>query len=275
MKTFFVKSLVLALLASFVCLLNVSAQNVRKHVVERGETLASIAGKYKTTKGAIVKLNPEAAQFVYVGMELQIPEGEVLAPQNSRVEQGNQKEQKVTMSHAVEKTYAKESRVLTGSYGDYLMMGRDVYFEYAPQGKSYGVGFDIDINKYFAVHYDMSSDFKFGKNDFSQTQGFIGVGVHQRYFFNDLLMIGVNLFPYGGLCGYDELNMSKANGKEFKTEFIYGASASLKMGFKLFANKNGNDALLSVGYSVYADKFKTQNLFKSGYITVGYSIIIP
>lgn len=43
------------------------------HVVNRGETLESIAQKYGVTTEQIIKSNPQAAQFVYVGMELTIP----------------------------------------------------------------------------------------------------------------------------------------------------------------------------------------------------------
>lgn len=51
------------------------AQTTTKHIVERGETLEMIAEKYGVTKDEIVKLNPDAAQFVYVGMELVVPKG--------------------------------------------------------------------------------------------------------------------------------------------------------------------------------------------------------
>ena len=49
------------------------AQTVQKHTVKRGETLTSIAKQYGISKDEIVRLNPDAAQFVYVGMELNIP----------------------------------------------------------------------------------------------------------------------------------------------------------------------------------------------------------
>ena len=52
---------------------SVSRVDTVKHVVERGETLASIAERYGITEDEIIKLNPEAAQFIYVGMELWIP----------------------------------------------------------------------------------------------------------------------------------------------------------------------------------------------------------
>lgn len=47
--------------------------NTVKHTVNRGETLSSIAQRYGTTTDKIVELNPEAAQFIYVGMELTVP----------------------------------------------------------------------------------------------------------------------------------------------------------------------------------------------------------
>lgn len=45
-----------------------------KHVVEKGETIESIAQKYGTTAQDIIKANPDAESFIYVGMELNIPE---------------------------------------------------------------------------------------------------------------------------------------------------------------------------------------------------------
>lgn len=44
-----------------------------KHTVDRGETLQSSAKRYATTEAKIIELNPDATQFVYVGMELTVP----------------------------------------------------------------------------------------------------------------------------------------------------------------------------------------------------------
>ena len=44
-----------------------------KHTVDRGETLQSIAKRYAATEAKIIELNPDATQFVYVGMELTVP----------------------------------------------------------------------------------------------------------------------------------------------------------------------------------------------------------
>ena len=63
-------------MAAFItlCAATAVAQTARKHVIERGETLESIATRYGVTTEEIIKLNPDAAQFVYVGMELTLPE---------------------------------------------------------------------------------------------------------------------------------------------------------------------------------------------------------
>lgn len=65
---------VFATLALGLCVLIASAQtSTIKHIVDRGETLASIAKRYGVTQAKIVELNPDAGQFIYVGMELIIP----------------------------------------------------------------------------------------------------------------------------------------------------------------------------------------------------------
>lgn len=75
MKTSQLKPRMMAVLAAIMlCVATISAQSVKKHVVERGETLASIAEKYGISQDDLARLNPDAAQFVYVGMELTLPE---------------------------------------------------------------------------------------------------------------------------------------------------------------------------------------------------------
>lgn len=60
-----------------------------KHTVDRGETLHSIAKRYATTEAKIIELNPDAAQFVYVGMELVIPNAQEYKQTNTSVEDVN------------------------------------------------------------------------------------------------------------------------------------------------------------------------------------------
>lgn len=68
------QKIVAVLLATIMGICMASAQTKTvKHTVERGETLASIAKRYGTTNDKIIELNPDASQFIYVGMELTIP----------------------------------------------------------------------------------------------------------------------------------------------------------------------------------------------------------
>lgn len=82
MKQIKIKSRMIALLAAVLMTSSIAfAQtSTSKHIVERGETLESIAEKYGVSKDDIVKLNPDAGQFVYVGMELVVPEKETEIP---------------------------------------------------------------------------------------------------------------------------------------------------------------------------------------------------
>lgn len=73
--------LAVVLMSSSVALAQTSTS---KHIVERGETLESIAEKYGVSKDDLVKLNPDAGQFVYVGMELIVPEGDNKATTNNK-----------------------------------------------------------------------------------------------------------------------------------------------------------------------------------------------
>lgn len=86
MKSFYLSVVKrMSLIVAFVVagVLFASAEN-HKHTVKRGETLESIAQKYSTTPQAIINLNPDAAQFIYVGMELEIPQSTVtVADSNS------------------------------------------------------------------------------------------------------------------------------------------------------------------------------------------------
>jgi hypothetical protein len=65
-------SAILCMVVLSICLA-VAQTNTIKHTVDRGETLTSIAKRYATTEAKIIELNPDANQFVYVGMELLIP----------------------------------------------------------------------------------------------------------------------------------------------------------------------------------------------------------
>lgn len=64
-----------------------------------GETLCSIAQRYSTTEARIIELNPDAADFIYVGMELVIP---IASPTNFAENSGNSADKKDSVTFASE-----------------------------------------------------------------------------------------------------------------------------------------------------------------------------
>lgn len=270
MKTFKITKRFMAIVAIvLVSTVSAMAQTVRKHVVERGETLASIAGKYAVSKDDIVKLNPDAAQFVYVGMELQIPEG----GKQINNAGGSQETSQFISDSSAEKAKSTESETVVNNPDNMSLVrqGSDFFLEYLSDAKMYGLGWNIDINKYFVFHFDVCSNLKFGHDNMHMTYCLMGLGLHQRFCFNDNFMLGIKAYPYAGFNGYDTINDKWE--KELKNEFIYGAKAEASLGIKLFTNKSGNDVYLTVGYSLMAADFKTEGMFDSGMIILGYSVI--
>lgn len=270
MKTFKITKRFMAVVAIvFVSTVSAMAQTVRKHVVERGETLASIAAKYAVSKEDIVKLNPDAAQFVYVGMELQIPEGE----KQMNIAGGSQETIQSINDSSAEKAKSPDSDTNLNNADNKSLIrnGNDFFLEYLSDAKMYGLGYNIGINKYFVFHFDICSNLKFAHDNMHMTSYTMGLGLHQRFCFNDNFMLGVKAYPYAGFNLHDMID--EKGKKAMESEFIYGARAEASLGIKLFTNKNGNDAYLTVGYSLTAAEFKTEGMSDSGMIMLGYSII--
>lgn len=64
----------LTIAALLCCFSSIFAQSsTTTHIVDRGETIESIAAKYGLTTAQLIELNPGAKDFVYVGMELIVP----------------------------------------------------------------------------------------------------------------------------------------------------------------------------------------------------------
>ena len=68
-----IKKIFLSVLFCTVCMLSMAQSQTVTHVVQRGETLESIAESYKVSVEDINKANPNADGIVYVGMKLNIP----------------------------------------------------------------------------------------------------------------------------------------------------------------------------------------------------------
>ena len=68
-----VKNIILSVLLCTVCMFTMAQSQTVTHVVQRGETIESIAQYYNVSVEDINKANPNADGVVYVGMKLNIP----------------------------------------------------------------------------------------------------------------------------------------------------------------------------------------------------------
>lgn len=146
----FLRSIVTAIL--LIATTTLYAQSsMLKHIVARGETLEDIATRYQTTTQIIIQNNPQASQFIYVGMELQIP-----TPQSTTVTTTQQAQTPNQATQPNNGVQASETEPVQSNRGNILLSNNIIdepqknYSQY-PTSR-WGVNlhgyFDADIVKY-------------------------------------------------------------------------------------------------------------------------------
>ena len=200
------KRIITMIAAMIVCISAAMAQTTTKHVVERGETLTSIAARYGTSEAEIVRLNPEAAQFIYVGMELAIPASslptqENTAPQNSLSDDAATST--TYTSYDETDTPQRWTVVSSGSYGflpKAKVPGTKSESAYSLE-LSVGVNFFIYRGLYVGArigYMTTSSSFRLGKSDLYTTENqFIEVPVELGYKLS--LHKNFSIIPFAGI----------------------------------------------------------------------------
>lgn len=212
-----------------IILLNIAsawAQDVKTHTVERGETLSSIATKYGVSQEEIIKLNPDAKQFIYVGMELVIPvtPAETAIPQkeaNTPAETTKGVQQPHTSSR-FQSTPVKENRFFaseksTTGFEDeresafYEIGYAASRFDEAKLTGSYGIGgiilpWELAPQFYIGIHFS-PINFNFGLVDSDFTSVKIKLGPALGYYFTSKVFVAMpidilcNVYPEPGDSG--------------------------------------------------------------------------
>ena len=261
--------------------MTISAQEIKTHTVQRGETIESIAEKYNVSAADITKANPDAAKFFYTGMKLKIP-----AVHNNKINEPVNAENRAVVNPptkqievGTEQNNNQSSSVMpsepTMSPNGQLIDGLEVFFKFNPTHDFYGfritgicpkdnlkwLGLSFGADYQFIKHGSFFSDF--------------GVGFFPRYVISSL-MLGCSLYPYIGLYSYDKLagfyNYTGNAKYESKTEFTYGLNFDFLVGVKLFTTKKMNNYYLVGGYEVKAHEFEFEGAFKGGKWMVGLHI---
>lgn len=89
-----IKKIILSVFFCTVCMLSMAQSQTVTHVVQRGETIESIAEYYKVSVEDITKANPNAGGMVYVGMKLIVPVGTANVPAQTLTQQETVKKDK-------------------------------------------------------------------------------------------------------------------------------------------------------------------------------------
>lgn len=269
MKTFFRKTIVVFMLIALNMTLAM-AQSTVKHVVDKGETLTSIAQKYGVTKEKIVELNPEAAQFIYVGMELVVPATTIKLNETEAVtsQPTSTNDYSITQNHEnipISPQNIKEDGSTEGM--EYLFLIR-------PKDKTYGYHMGYNYPSHLCIAIDLS--YCFAKDAYVGCVTF-GIGAGGKYKIGSILLQG-NIYPYAGINSYSvpEIKVNSTgkttSSSKTKTDFMYGIAADIGAGLKIYENKSGGGTYLTVGYYCAAPKLETQDMVKNGDWMIGITV---
>ena len=274
-----IKKIFLSVLLCAVCMFSMAQSQTVTHVVQRGETLESIAEYYKVSVEDINKANPNADGMVYVGMKLNIPTNSTI--QNSVTKEERQSVKEATKhnvqyqntdSYVARENMSNHQTTSNNSleYGE----GSSFSFLYQSDAKLYGLQMEMGTNL-FCLTASIISNLKFGKKDTSASTAWLGAGVRRKLVIANNFLIQGKLYPYIGLSQSNTpKDIEIGQEAEDKTKFTYGASADVSVGLKLWNTAKGNSTYLHVGYAIMASEFETKGMFKGGCIMVGLTTII-
>lgn len=276
-----IKKIFLTVVFCTVSVFTMAQSQTVTHVVQRSETIESIAEIYKVSVEDINKANPNADGIVYVGMKLVIPtntkEPSLNYSENKdsvsrRTTSKDQEKQNRIAQKNEEETYNSNKTISNNSfyYGD----GSSFSFLYQSDAKLYGLQMELGTNL-FCLTSSIISDLKFGGKETSSAMAWLGAGVRRKLVFGDNFLIQGKLYPYIGLSkSITPKNIETGQEAKDETKFTYGASADISLGLKLYNTSKGNSTFLHVGYAIIASGFETKGMFKDGCIMVGLTTIL-
>lgn len=232
------------------------------HIVKQGETIKSIANKYKITENDLIELNPDISTRFHVGMQIAIP-----SKTNQQRKNGKENETHTMVVRQEPQSTQHTTNTTISSIDEGWVQGMDYHLLLDPDAKTYGLRMSADNNEWLHLAVGMDMEFvKHGAGDF-----YVGLGLGKKYVLGSLLFFA-NAYPYAGFIMQDKMENDKwTSDTEFT--FSYGAMGTAGIGLKIHESDKGKKYYLSGGYTVNAFKFKTKNLFKNGTWLVGITIV--
>ena len=145
-----IKRFFLSVLLCTVCVLAMAQSQTITHIVQRGETIESIADYYKVSVADINKANPNADGIIYVGIKLNIPTS--TSPKN---ETRTEKTTTSGISSNENTSYVPQSSTTKKSYDNETTLG----LQFARVKASYL--FPTEMEKSSRGHYRSSYNLSF------------------------------------------------------------------------------------------------------------------
>ena len=234
-----IKKIFLSVLLCTVCMFGMAQSQTVTHVVQRGETLESIAEYYKVSVEDINKANPNADGIVYVGMKLVIPTESTNTPTEATAQQEGQKNTTSLTSLNKPQSENKHQTTHTMSYGKNLWKLRVIagLTSGSWTGKDFKDG-DIDTdygrasakNKAtYQFHAGLIADYVFSKNVYAG----LGIVFNQSGYKQDCLMTSGQYWDEDG-ANYDGEQIVKMTTNKFDIPIHIGGIYNLSSDTRLF-----------------------------------------
>ena len=211
-----IKKFFLSVLLCTVCVFSMAQSQTVTHVVQRGETLESIAEYYKVSVADINKANPNADGIIYVGMKLNIPTS--TSPKN---ETRTEKTTTSGISSNENTSYVLQSSTTKKSYDNETTLG----LQFARVKASYL--FPTEMEKSSRGHYRSSYNLSFV--------------LEGEYVFNPNIFAGFGLgYMAQGSCNSDRnQDEDGIRYQQYKSQYHY-VMVPLSIGYRMPITKNVN-----------------------------------
>lgn len=211
-----IKRFFLSVLLCTVCVLAMAQSQTITHIVQRGETIESIADYYKVSVADINKANPNADGIIYVGMKLNIPAS--TSPKN---ETRTEKTTTSGISSNENTSYVPQSSTTKKFYDNETTLG----LQFARVKASYL--FPTEMEKSSRGHYRSSYNLSFV--------------LEGEYVFNPNIFAGFGLgYMAQGSCNSDRnQDEDGIRYQQYKSQYHY-VMVPLSIGYRMPITKNVN-----------------------------------
>ena len=241
-----IKKMILSVLLCAVCVVTMAQSQTVTHVVQRGETIESIAKYYNVSVEDINKANPNADGIVYVGMKLNIPVNsntpikkdiDVSKDCQRTIETPTTNKSEVTITSRSAKNNYNVNKT-TIDLNDYSFWGLFYRASFEDAGTGfYGLGGTAFSSSVWGVNFYIGADYGLAEKHYEGVCFYIGPSY--GYNFNNILLMG-SLDFVGIYAGQGEGQQTGTNHKGetytytgTKNKFGWGIALSPQIGIEL------------------------------------------